>query len=101
MSTPAFPATQHTLANGLTLYLSHNPTEPRVYTQISVRAGSKHDPDQSTGLAHYLEHMLFKGTDKIGSRDWAAEEPLLREIAETYELHFFPDQPYMFGPATN
>ena len=84
---PAFPASQHTLANGLTLYLSPNPAEPRVYTQICVRAGSKHDPDQSTGLAHYLEHMLFKGTDKIGSRDWEAEEPLLREIAETYEAH--------------
>ena len=87
MPQPAFPATQHTLPNGLTLYLSRNPAEPRIYTQICVRAGSKHDPDQSTGLAHYLEHMLFKGTDKIGSRDWAAEEPLLREIAETYEAH--------------
>ena len=82
-----FPATQHTLANGLTLYFSPNPAEPRIYTQIAVRAGSKHDPEQSTGLAHYLEHMLFKGTDKIGSSDWAAEEPLLHEIAEAYEAH--------------
>ncbi len=87
MPQPAFPATQHTLPNGLTLYFSRNPAEPRIYTQVCVRAGSKHDPDQSTGLAHYLEHMLFKGTDKIGSRDWTAEEPLLREIAETYEAH--------------
>ncbi len=87
MPTPAFPATQHTLPNGLTLYFSRNPAEPRIYTQVCVRAGSKHDPDQSTGLAHYLEHMLFKGTDKIGSSDWAAEEPLLQQIAETYEAH--------------
>jgi len=69
------------------VYLSPNPAEPRIYTEIAVRAGSKHDPDRSTGLAHYLEHMLFKGTDQIGSSDWEAEEPLLQEIAKTYEDH--------------
>ena len=84
---PAFPASRHTLANGLTLYLSRHAAEPRIYTQICVRAGSKHDPERSTGLAHYLEHMLFKGTSEIGTRDWAAEAPLLEEIAEAYEAH--------------
>ena len=87
MSTPAFPASQHTLANGFTLYLSPNPAEPRIYTEIAVRAGSKHDPDRSTGLAHYLEHMLFKGTAQLGTSNWEAEEPLLLKIAETYEDH--------------
>ena len=82
-----FPATQHTLPNGLTVYLSPNPAEPRIYTEVAVRAGSKHDPDRSTGLAHYLEHMLFKGTHRLGSSDWAAEEPLLQRIAEAYEAH--------------
>ena len=89
----AFPATRHTLANGLTVYLSPHAAEPRIYTQVAVRAGSKHDPDRSTGLAHYLEHMLFKGTDRLGTRDWAAEEPLLREIADAYEAHRATDDP--------
>ena len=84
---PAFAAEQHVLPNGFTVYLSPNPAEPRIYTEIAVRAGSKHDPDRSTGLAHYLEHMLFKGTDQIGSSNWEAEEPLLQEIAKTYEDH--------------
>lgn len=84
---PAFAAEQHVLPNGFTVYLSPNPAEPRIYTEIAVRAGSKHDPDRSTGLAHYLEHMLFKGTDQIGSSNWEAEEPLLQEIAKTYEAH--------------
>ncbi len=84
---PAFPASQHTLPNGFTLYLSPNPAEPRIYTEIAVRAGSKHDPDRSTGLAHYLEHMLFKGTAQLGTKNWEAEAPLLQQIAQTYEEH--------------
>lgn len=77
----------YTMANGLKLYLSVNPNEPRIQTNIAVRAGSKHDPEETTGLAHYLEHMLFKGTDRIGSLDWAREQVLLEEIAELYEQH--------------
>ena len=50
------------LDNGLTIYLTENHEEPRFYAEIVVRAGSKHDPKETTGLAHYLEHMLFKGT---------------------------------------
>src|SRR5437868_2290789 len=52
----------YTLKNGLTVYLSVNHTEPRVQTMIAVAAGSKYDPPDATGLAHYLEHLLFKGT---------------------------------------
>ena len=59
----------HTLANGLRLYLTVNKDEPRIYTEIAVRAGSKHDPADTTGLAHYFEHMMFKGTDRLGSLD--------------------------------
>lgn len=77
----------YTMANGLKLYLSVNPNEPRIQTNIAVRAGSKHDPEETTGLAHYLEHMLFKGTDRIGALDWAREQVLLEEIAELYEQH--------------
>ena len=77
----------HTLRNGMQVFLSVNDAAPRVYTQIAVRAGSKHDPPETTGLAHYLEHMMFKGTRRIGSLDWAAEAPLLEQIADLYEQH--------------
>ena len=53
------------LDNGLTVYLTENREEPRFYAEISVRAGSKHDPSDTTGIAHYLEHMLFKGTPEF------------------------------------
>src|SRR2546430_3463053 len=75
----------YTLKNGLTVYLSVNKNEPRIQTMIPVRAGSKNDPADATGLAHYLEHMLFKGTDKFGSLDYSKEKPLLDEIEQRYE----------------
>jgi predicted Zn-dependent peptidase len=77
----------HTLANGLRLYLSVNKDEPRVYTEIAVRAGSKHDPADTTGLAHYFEHMMFKGTDRLGSLDWPREKALLDQIELKFEAH--------------
>jgi predicted Zn-dependent peptidase len=60
---------------------------PRIQTFIAVRAGSKNDPPYATGLAHYLEHMLFKGTDKFGSKDWAKEKPLIEEIVKLYDVY--------------
>ncbi len=78
---------QYTLSNGLRLFLSVNRDEPRVYTEIVVRAGSKHDPDDATGLAHYFEHMMFKGTDRLGSLDWEKEKPLLDHIEQLFEAH--------------
>ncbi|MBP6827247.1 MAG: insulinase family protein [Saprospiraceae bacterium] len=77
----------HTLANGLRLYLTVNRDEPRVYTEIAVRAGSKHDPADTTGLAHYFEHMMFKGTDRLGSLDWPKEKALLDRIEQKFEEH--------------
>ena len=77
----------HTLSNGLQLYLSVNPIEPRVFTNIAVRAGSKQDPPDTTGLAHYMEHMLFKGTSKIGTSDWEEEKRLLTQISNLFEQH--------------
>ncbi|HRS39743.1 MAG TPA: pitrilysin family protein, partial [Bacteroidia bacterium] len=77
----------YTLPNGLTVILSVNKNEPRIQTLIVTKAGSKTDPSTNTGLAHYLEHMLFKGTDKFGTRDWAKEEPLLNEIDRLYEVY--------------
>lgn len=73
------------LTNGLTLYLSPNPTAPRIQTLISVNAGSVHDPADATGLAHYLEHMLFKGTDKIGTINYEKERVYIDQIADLFE----------------
>lgn len=77
----------YTLKNGLTVVLSVNKKEPRIATQIAVRTGSNNDPSDHTGLAHYLEHLLFKGTDKFGTLDWAKEKPLLDKIDALYESY--------------
>ncbi len=77
----------YTLDNGLQVYLSKNTDEPKIQTYIAVRAGSNYDPSNSTGLAHYLEHMLFKGTDKIGTLDWEKEQAYIKEISDLYEAH--------------
>lgn len=78
---------QYTLPNGLKVFMSINKEEPRIYTNISVRSGSKQDPAETTGLAHYMEHMLFKGTSKIGAMDWERESQYLQKIADLYEAH--------------
>ncbi|MBT5274072.1 MAG: insulinase family protein, partial [Flavobacteriales bacterium] len=70
----------YTLDNGLKVYLTSYNDAPRVQTNIAVRAGSKNDPADATGLAHYLEHMLFKGTDVYGSLDFEKEAPMLDKI---------------------
>ena len=76
----------YTLDNGLQVWLSRNTDAPRVQTNIAVRAGSKNDPADATGLAHYLEHMLFKGTSRIGTSNWPEEQRLLKAISDQYEL---------------
>ena len=75
----------YTLDNGLKVYLSSYDEAPRVQTSIAIKAGSKNDPADATGLAHYLEHMLFKGTDKYGSLDYKQEKVLLDKIEDLYE----------------
>ncbi len=75
----------YTLDNGLKVYLTSYDDAPRVQTNIAVRAGSKNDPADATGLAHYLEHMLFKGTDVYGSLDFEKEAPMLDKIEALYE----------------
>ena len=77
----------YTLDNGLKVYLSVNKEKPRIQTFIAVRTGSKNDPAETTGLAHYLEHLMFKGTDKFGTNNPAAEAPLLDEIQARYEQY--------------
>lgn len=77
----------YTLKNGLTVILSPNHTEPKIEYRMTVRAGSNTDPKNATGLAHYLEHLLFKGTDKFGTANWAKEKPLLDKIDALYEQY--------------
>lgn len=75
------------LKNGLSVILSVNKKLPRIQAYFSVKAGSKHDPEHNTGLAHYLEHLMFKGTDKFGTLDWTKESPLLARIDSLYEVY--------------
>ncbi|MBR1934379.1 MAG: insulinase family protein, partial [Prevotella sp.] len=77
----------YTLKNGLKVYLSVNKEEPRIQTYIAVRTGSKNDPAETTGLAHYLEHLMFKGTQKFGVTDAGKEAPLLSDIEQRYEKY--------------
>ena len=77
----------YTLKNGLTVILTVNKEVPRLQTIIATKAGSKTDPKDHTGLAHYLEHMLFKGTDKYGSLNWEQEKKQLDIIDALYETY--------------
>ena len=75
------------LKNGLKVYLAQNFDAPKIQTYIPVKTGSNNDPSDNTGLAHYLEHMMFKGTSKLGSSNWEKEKPLLHDISNLYEQH--------------
>jgi predicted Zn-dependent peptidase len=77
----------YTLKNGLTVILSPNTEKPNIEFRMSIRAGSNTDPKNATGLAHYLEHLLFKGTDKFGTANWAKEKPYLDKIDALYEKY--------------
>lgn len=81
------------LDNGLQVYLTENHEEPRFYAEIAVKAGSKNDPADATGLAHYLEHLLFKGNQSLGTLDYAAEKPYMDQITDLYEQHFNETDP--------
>ena len=74
----------YTLENGLKVYLSRYTDEPRIQVLIPVKAGSKFDPSDNTGLAHYLEHMVFKGTSKFGTTDWEKEEVYIDSIEQMF-----------------
>jgi predicted Zn-dependent peptidase len=82
-----YQARIYTLKNGLKVYLSVNKDAPRIQTLIAVKAGSKFDPAQTTGLAHYLEHMMFKGSHDFGTQNWASESILLDSISANFEYH--------------
>ena len=75
----------YTLDNGLKVYMSVNKETPRIQTYIAVKVGSKNDPSETTGLAHYFEHLMFKGTEQFGTTDYAAEKPMLDQIEALFE----------------
>ena len=77
----------YTLSNGLKVYLSVNKEKPRVQTYIAVNTGSRNDPAETTGLAHYLEHIMFKGTTNFGTSNLQAEKPLLDSIESRFEQY--------------
>lgn len=74
---------EYTLRNGLTIWLNEDHSQSKIFGAIVVKAGARDCPN--TGIAHYFEHMMFKGTDKIGTIDYAAEKILLDTIAEKYD----------------
>ena len=78
---------EYTLDNGLKVFLTVNKEKPVIYSEIVVKAGGKNDPSYSTGIAHYLEHMLFKGSEDFGTTDFKKEKPHLDEITRLYEVY--------------
>ena len=77
----------YTLTNGLKIFMSQNPRSPRIQANIAVRVGGKNDPAETTGLAHYFEHMMFKGTPNFGTTDYTAEKPMLDRIEALFETY--------------
>jgi predicted Zn-dependent peptidase len=73
------------LPKGLSVFIWEDEKAPDVFGMVAVNVGSKEDPAEYTGLAHYLEHLLFKGTDKIGALDWEKEKPIYDQIVAKYD----------------
>jgi predicted Zn-dependent peptidase len=73
------------LPNGLQVYVWEDENMSEVYGMVAVKVGSKEEPEQYTGLAHYLEHLMFKGTTQIGTLDWEKEKPLYEQIIAKYD----------------
>lgn len=80
-----FKFQKFTLDNGLTVVLSEDHNQPIVYGVVVTKAGSKNDPPEATGMAHYMEHMLFKGTEELGTINWQKEKPYIDKIISLYE----------------
>ena len=77
----------YTLDNGLKVYMSVTKDEPRIDAHIAVRVGGKNDPHETTGLAHYFEHLMFKGTESFGTQNYELEKPLLDAIEAEFEIY--------------
>ena len=84
---------EYTLDNGLKVFMSVYKDAPKIQTYIAVRAGSRNDPHETTGLAHYLEHMMFKGTQRLGTTNWEKEKVLIQKIEDLFEAYRMFDDP--------
>ncbi len=76
---------QYKLKNGLTVYLNVDKSQPNVFGAVVVKGGSKRDPKDATGIAHYFEHIMFKGTDKLGTINYEKEKVFLDSIEIMYD----------------
>ena len=77
----------YTLENGLQVYMTVYKDAPRIQAYVAVKVGSKNDPAETTGLAHYFEHMMFKGTPNFGTSDWEKEKILIQAIEDKFEIY--------------
>ena len=77
--------TEFTLANGLHFIVIERHEAPVVSFHTYVKAGSVNDPSGATGIAHMFEHMAFKGTQSIGTRDWPAEKKAIEAVEQAYD----------------
>ena len=77
----------YTLDNGMKVYMTVNKEQPRIQANIAVKVGGKNDPSETTGLAHYFEHLMFKGTPNFGTADYEAEKVLLDQIEALFEVY--------------
>lgn len=84
-SNPYLEVKKFTLDNGLTVWLNEDHSQPEIFGAVIVKAGGKNDPADATGIAHYFEHMMFKGTDRIGTIDWEKEKVYLDSISLLYD----------------
>lgn len=84
-SQSSFQVKQYKLDNGLTVILNEDHLSPEVFGVVVIKAGSKNDPVDATGMAHYQEHMLFKGTTELGTINWEQEKPHIEKIFSLYD----------------
>lgn len=83
----------YTLDNGLKVYTIVNKDKPRIDAQVAVKVGSKNDPRETTGLAHYFEHLMFKGTGLFGTQNYEQEKPMLDSIEALFEVYRKTEDP--------
>ena len=81
----SLPIETFRLDNGLKVILCEEHSQPKIYGCVVVHAGSKNENPNATGVAHYFEHIMFKGTDRIGTTNWAKEKPYLDSISQAYD----------------
>lgn len=87
VSNDSLNARIYTLENGLKVYMTVNRDTPRIQTYVAVHVGAKNDPSETTGLAHYFEHLMFKGSEQFGTQNYELEKPMLDKIEELFEIY--------------